>query len=376
MAFIDNSMQLLQMQNANRQASQDNIDRNLRAIGDGFQAISAKNRQIEQDALAVEAKKRQEAMELLKLEQEAAAKGQVFDRQKAQEYLSGGPQAKVEMTTDVPWVSKVFGTGSRPVQAAGLVLPPQDGMGGLFQDTEATKAARGLKLETDKEDLANKKANTAKALAEAAKLRREGAPGLSGELEVPGYGQARTKEEAKDLRQAQADADDAVKLIDEIKALGTNVAAWDRGRINIINQKKKILAGKLRLPLTGPGAMTQDEYERLVDTMGDPSNLFSTEEIQMSKLDSLKDTLNSSVSNKFRVMGVQGYAQGPAPGFEIDPAVSAPAGFGPMRIQGQSSPLPFRPSGAPGISDAHASPLPPQIQQLSRKEKLRMIRGK
>lgn len=125
-------------------------------------------------------------------------------------------------------------------------------------------------------------------------------------LEVRGFGKARTAKEAQELRQAQSDANEAVKLIDEIKELGTDVNVlnpFDRERINLIEQKKKILAGKLRLPLTGPGAMTQEEYERLIETIGDPTKLMSTEGIQKAKLDSLKDTIASSVEGKFRAMG-------------------------------------------------------------------------
>lgn len=140
---------------------------------------------------------------------------------------------------------------------------------------------------------------------------RNGGDGEGETLVVPGYGQVKTKKEAMDIRAAKADADEAIGLIDEVKELGKNVAWWDRKKINLIDQKKKILAGKLRLPLTGPGAMTEDEYQRLVDTMGDPSNLFSTEEIQNAKLDELKGTLNKSVLSKFNASASPNQPQQP-----------------------------------------------------------------
>lgn len=119
------------------------------------------------------------------------------------------------------------------------------------------------------------------------------------ETMVPGYGRVRTAKEAQDIRQSMSDANDAVKLIDDIKTLGTDVSVWDRKKINRIQSKMKILAGKLRLPLTGPGAMTQDEYERLIDTMGDPSKVFGLESIEKAKLDDLKNTLSNSIKSKF-----------------------------------------------------------------------------
>lgn len=116
---------------------------------------------------------------------------------------------------------------------------------------------------------------------------------------VPGFGVVKSPKEAADIRAALADSEEASKLIDEIKTLGTNVSVFDRDKINQINQKKNILAGKLRLPLTGPGAMTESEFNRLIDTIGDPSNLFGLESIEKKKLDGLKDTLNYSIQSKY-----------------------------------------------------------------------------
>lgn len=144
-------------------------------------------------------------------------------------------------------------------------------------------------------------------------------------LDVPGYGRVKTETEARELRAAAADANDAIKLIDELKSLGTNVSVMDRGRIAKINSIKNVLAGKLRLPLTGPGALTQDEFERLIDTMGDPSKLFGSEKIEMGKLDTLKDTLNNSLSSKYNLMRDSRHDSGPtAPTRQVaqQPAVS------------------------------------------------------
>lgn len=136
------------------------------------------------------------------------------------------------------------------------------------------------------------------------KLQKQEAKNL--ELEIPGYGYARSKKEATDVRAAMADAEDAIKLIDQIKELGTDVnALTDWGRVAKINSAKKILAGKLRLPLTGPGAMTEDEFKRLIETMGDPSKMTSTEAIELGKLDQLKEVLKSGIQSKIKGSVVQ-----------------------------------------------------------------------
>lgn len=144
------------------------------------------------------------------------------------------------------------------------------------------------------------------------------------ELMVPSFGLARTKKEAQELRAAQSDATEAMALIDKVKELGKNVSIFDRERIGKIDSAKKILAGKLRLPLTGPGAMTEDEFNRLIETMGDPSDVFSTEKIQNAKLDQLKEVLGNSVVSKFKSSGAGPEAQFASNAFSINPKTKAP----------------------------------------------------
>lgn len=108
---------------------------------------------------------------------------------------------------------------------------------------------------------------------------------------------ARTRKEAQELRDAIKEGKDAVDIIDQMKSLGTDVAVWDRGRINKINGLKNILTGKLRTAILGPGTMQQAEFERLIDTMGDPSSMFGLESIEHGKLDQLKNTLLSGLES-------------------------------------------------------------------------------
>lgn len=117
-------------------------------------------------------------------------------------------------------------------------------------------------------------------------------------LVIPGFGKARTKKEAQTIRDAQADASEAAKIIDKIKEMGTDINLTDRTRINKIDQLKTILAGKMRLPLTGPGAMTESEFQRLITTIGDPADPFSTEAIQKSKLEQLKTVIQEGIKSK------------------------------------------------------------------------------
>lgn len=193
-------------------------------------------------------------------------------------------------------------------------------------------------------------------------------------LEVPGLGMARTKEEAKDIRSSQADANDAMAIIDQIKELGTNVSIFDRGKVGKINQLKTVLAGKLRLPLTGPGAMTEDEFQRLISNIGDPSAVFGTEANEKAKLDQLKEILTNSVQSKFASASRSTYSP---QGFSSGKQQVALA---PLDYRGQSPSVEFSPINAPNISpiqNAHASDFKSidSSSLASRREQLLRKRG-
>lgn len=115
-------------------------------------------------------------------------------------------------------------------------------------------------------------------------------------FEVPGYGMVRTKSEAEKIRTAKGDAETAKEYIKQLKDLGTNVAVWDRDKIGKINQLKQALVGKLRLPLMGPGTMTEDEFQRTVSNLGDPSSMFSTEKNEIGKLDQMAGILDNNIN--------------------------------------------------------------------------------
>jgi hypothetical protein len=118
------------------------------------------------------------------------------------------------------------------------------------------------------------------------------------ELEIPGHGRARSKEEAKDLRTAVVDTKSAIRDLQAVKELGKNIAVWDRSRINQLNQKLDIAVGKLRLSMVGPGAMTEVERRTIRDSIGDPSTLFSTEDIQNGKLDALIESISQRLEDE------------------------------------------------------------------------------
>jgi hypothetical protein len=114
------------------------------------------------------------------------------------------------------------------------------------------------------------------------------------ELAVPGYGKARTLSEAKEFRESAASNASAVADLEDVKKLGKDITLLDRTDIGKIQQKLSQAVGKLRISLTGPGAMTEAERKLIRDSIGDPTTLFSTEGIQNAKLDQLIESINES----------------------------------------------------------------------------------
>ncbi len=118
-------------------------------------------------------------------------------------------------------------------------------------------------------------------------------------LHVPEYGApARQASEAKEFRNEISDTQDAIALLQDIKAEGKDVAVWDLKRKAKIQSNIQQAVGKMRLSLLGPGAMTDKEKSDLIAVIGDPAALFSTEDIENVKLDNLIGQLGQSLDRK------------------------------------------------------------------------------
>lgn len=133
-----------------------------------------------------------------------------------------------------------------------------------------------------------------------------GALGMSGEAQainalpkelqekyVPGYGVATNKESAQEFQKVRAGLEPVVNAIDSlVPRLQKLNRVTDPKQKAALQTEIAALAGKLRLPITGPGAMTEDEYKRLRDLVGDPTKLFSVRAWELAKMSSVKNMLN------------------------------------------------------------------------------------
>ena len=116
-----------------------------------------------------------------------------------------------------------------------------------------------------------------------------------GERYVPGYGIAIDKDSAKTMRGKVAEGQKVIQGIERLEKLGKEYELADFEDKKLIQQEIQVLVGQLRLPLLGPGTMTDKEYDRLVEVIGDPSKFFSIKSHEMAKLKNLKATIRNNL---------------------------------------------------------------------------------
>jgi hypothetical protein len=75
----------------------------------------------------------------------------------------------------------------------------------------------------------------------------------------------------------------------------------DRARVAV---EIKALVGQLRLPFTGPGQLTEKEYDRLLSTVGDPSSLAALPHLERIKLQTLVNKLQTDLKGQYKAVGV------------------------------------------------------------------------
>lgn len=116
---------------------------------------------------------------------------------------------------------------------------------------------------------------------------------------------ADNKKASEDVRKFQAEVEPAIKgahRILKISQEGSRLNLKDRARVAT---DLKALVGQLRIPFTGPGVLTDKEYDRLLDTIGDPSKLFAIPEIERTKIKTVINKLTSDLDTRYSQAGLQ-----------------------------------------------------------------------
>lgn len=161
----------------------------------------------------------------------------------------------------------------------------------------------------------NERENKVKAQRVRSKLLQQGAitdPNLltkdererslitpGGELKL-----ALSKDAANKTRAFQNEVMPAIagaKRILKISKEGSRFSLEDRAKIAT---DLKALVGNLRIPFTGPGILTETEYNRLLATIGDPSKLFALPELERVKMQTVINKLQGDLKIRFKNAGI------------------------------------------------------------------------
>lgn len=122
---------------------------------------------------------------------------------------------------------------------------------------------------------------------------------------VPQYGFASNPELANQFNKARTEIESAItgakRILEATKDFNRITDLSERARIKT---ELQALVGNLRLPFTGPGAMTDNEYQRLADTIGDPTSLASLPKVQRAKLETVLKKLETDLKGKAKAAGI------------------------------------------------------------------------
>ena len=122
---------------------------------------------------------------------------------------------------------------------------------------------------------------------------------------VPGYGLALTKEAAKQGRELAGTIESIKGNIDELIKIsqqsGKSLSPTDRARANTISS---ILIGQLRLPIVGPGAVSEKELELLQTIIADPTRIMSLDVTNRQRLKTLRERMDTQTANQLKTLGL------------------------------------------------------------------------
>jgi hypothetical protein len=117
---------------------------------------------------------------------------------------------------------------------------------------------------------------------------------------------APSAEAAGKIREFMSQTGGALANIDDVMRIAQSsdfnkLNPWQRAELNT---KIAMLAGALRLPITGPGPMTDDERKFLLNTIGNPNKIFSLKSIELENLSATANTIKSRVKEHYKHYGL------------------------------------------------------------------------
>jgi hypothetical protein len=126
------------------------------------------------------------------------------------------------------------------------------------------------------------------------------------ERSVPGVGLATTNEGAKGVREMKTTVDtiaqDVGRLREIISKSGKSFSPNLRAEADTIRQS---LIGRLRMPITGPGAMSDGERELLMNLIPDVTSMTSLDSNSITKLNSLEQRMANNYNAMLQANGLK-----------------------------------------------------------------------
>lgn len=138
-------------------------------------------------------------------------------------------------------------------------------------------------------------------------MQIEALPEKMRERYIPDVGLASTNEGAKGLREMKTTVDTVTKDVKRLQAIlettGKSFSPKLRAEAESIRTS---LIGRLRVPITGPGAMSDGERELLQSLIPDVTSSFSLDAASRTRLESLQKRLDNNYKSMLNANGISG----------------------------------------------------------------------
>ncbi len=136
-------------------------------------------------------------------------------------------------------------------------------------------------------------------IAQVKEVRERSMPADSG-----WQGMANTKENAQKFAEKTLEVTPAIASIDRINAITKDFnKITDLEKRAQLTTEVAVLVGALRLPITGPGILTDSEREMLSNIIGDPTQITSLPSLQKMKMQQIRKKLESDLVQTGKAYG-------------------------------------------------------------------------
>lgn len=124
---------------------------------------------------------------------------------------------------------------------------------------------------------------------------------------VPNVGVALNDKDAQILKEKKITLDNVTQGIDRLNEIGNrNLASLSPEQRTAANTELQSLIGQLRIPLTGPGPMTDTEREFVEGIIGNPTKIFSLSSNEKVKLDTIRSKFIGDFKNEADSRTIEG----------------------------------------------------------------------